>query len=415
MEPFMEKDKTKAYASFMVRRAVNLQKGQTLIINSPLEAAPFARLCAQEAYAGGARDVVVHYSDEQLSRIRMRDAGVEALEDVKAWRLQSYMEYVESPQGACVLTILARDPEIYKGLDTEKIDKASVAAEKAMKPWREQIMGNCIQWSIASVPSRAWAARVFPKKKPQEAVKALWEAIFSVCRINTAAPQREWEKHAEAAAKRIERLQEMELAALRLQSANGTDLTVGLAEGHQFAGVCEKTVKGIPFFANVPSEEVFTAPHSQRVDGLVKSSMPYVYNGNLIEGITVRFEKGRAVEYSAEKGGALLRQMMDADEGAKRLGEVALVPASSPIRQTGLLFYNTLFDENAACHIAFGAGYPGTIKNGDSMGRKALAEKGLNDSLIHEDIMVGTEDMNITGISKTGQTHTVFRDGQWAF
>ncbi|MDL2253247.1 aminopeptidase [Ruminococcaceae bacterium OttesenSCG-928-I18] len=411
----MNDSKLEQYAAFMVRSAVNVQKGQTLIINSPIEAASFARLCAEEAYKAGVYDVVVHYSDEKMARIRMRDAAVEALEEVQPWRLRSYMDYVQTPGGACVLSILARDPEIYKGLDTGKIDRASVALERAMKPWREQTMGNRLQWSIASVPSEAWAKRVFPGKDADEAQRALWEAIYRVCRVEQGRPEEAWRQHAKAAALRVKKLQEMELSALRLQSENGTDLTVGLAEEYQFAGVEEKTVAGIPFFANVPSEEVFTAPHKERVEGVVKSSMPYVYNGNLIEGIWARFEKGRAVEYGAEKGEDLLRQMMDTDEGAKHLGEIALVPASSPVRKTGLLFYNTLFDENAACHIAFGAGYPGTVKGGDGMDREQLAQKGLNDSLIHEDVMVGTEDMEITGLSKSGKEWPVFQKGEWAF
>ncbi len=411
----MPKDLMAEYAAFMVNTALNLQKGQTLLINSPIETAAFARLCAGAAYACGARDVVIHYNDEKMSRIRMEQAAVEVLEDVKPWYLRSYMDYAESEGGACVLGIYARDPEIYKGLDTAKIDRANIATEKALKPWKEMTMGNRIQWSIASVPTEAWAAKVYPQKPLAEAMDCLWQAICQVCRLNGEhSPKEAWEQHARAARRRTDKLNDMNLAALHLKSANGTDLKVGLAEGYCFAGVRENSTAGVPFLANVPSEEVFTAPHSRRVEGTVKSSLPYVYNGNLIEGITVRFEEGKAVEYSAEKGGELLQQMLAADEGAKRLGEIALVPASSPVRQTGLLFYNTLFDENAACHIAFGAGYPGTVKGGEEMSQAELEDRGLNHSLIHEDIMVGTADMSITGLAKTGEAYTIFENGEWA-
>ncbi len=412
----MQEKLLRAYAHFMVGTAVNLQKGQTLLLNSPIETAGFARLCAEEAYACGARDVVVHYNDEEFSRIRMREAALPALEDVKPWKLRSLLDYAEGEGGAAVLSIYAKNPEIYKGLDTAKIDKAGLAAEKAMKPWQEMVMSNRVQWSIASVPTAAWAARVFPGKSAEEAEEALWQAIFRVCRVGEGqSPEQAWALHAQQAARRIETLHAMDLDALHLKSENGTDLTVGLAEGFQFAGVCENSVDGVPFFANVPSEEIFTAPHSHRVHGTVKSSLPYVYNGNLIEGITLRFEEGRAVEFSAERGEELLAQMMDADEGARRLGEIALVPASSPVRQTGLLFFNTLFDENAACHIAFGQGYPSTLRGGTEMDEATLQAQGLNGSLIHEDIMVGTADMEIVGIAKNGEKKTIFSGGEWVF
>ncbi len=409
-------DVLQAYARFMVRTAVNLQPGQTLIINSPIETAAFARLCAEEAFAGGARDVAVHYGDEQLSRIRLREASFAALEDVKPWYLRSYLDYVEGEGDAAVLSIYARNPEIYKGLDGTKVDRAGLAQECALKAWRELVMANRLQWSIASIPTPSWAKRVFPEKTEEEAVEALWQAIFTVCRVGgETSPEAAWAQHAKSAERRIEKLHAMHLAALHLKSQNGTDLHVGLAENFLFAGIQEESTQGVPFFANVPSEEVFTAPHSQRVEGVVKSSLPYVYNGNLIEGVFLRFEAGKVVEYSAEKGSEYLEQMMSADEGARRLGEIALVPASSPVRKTGILFYNTLFDENAACHIALGKGYPSNIRGGEAMDEAALQACGLNDSLIHEDIMVGTADMDITGITQTGEEVPVFVNGEWAF
>ncbi len=410
----MDKALFELYARFVVRSGVNVQKGQTLIISSPIEAAPFARQCAAEAYAAGARDVVMRYNDEKFSRIRLEQAGLDALTDVKPWELASYMDYYDGGPSVCRLAIYAEDPEAYKGLDVAKVEKAMQARSKVLKPWSDLSMVSRIQWCVVSVPTEAWAAKVFAGQKPEDAVEKLWAAIFKATRVEGGAPEAAWEAHAEASTRRVEALNALGLAALHLEGENGTDLTVGLVDDYVFEGIPGYTPEKVRFFANVPSEEVFTAPHRSRVDGVVKSSLPYVYNGNLIEGITARFEKGVAVEVRAEKGDELLQQMMSADEGARRLGEIALVPASSPIRQSGLLYYNTLFDENAACHMAFGEGYPTCVKGGAAMSREELDAKGLNDSLIHEDIMIGTPGMNITGITADGRRVPVFKAGEWA-
>lgn len=410
----MELQKQKMYAEFAVRSGVNLQKGQTLIIRTTLEGAPFARLCAEAAYDAGAREVVVHYVDEQLSRMRMERTAVGVLEDVKPWLLASYMDYVTEEGSLCTLSILARDPELYKGIDVEKLSRADAAASKAIKPFRELSMSNRVQWCVIAIPSTVWAQKVFPQETNEAAQEKLWEAIMTASRIAEGDPVQVWKEHVRALEAHCAVLNERRFDALHLRSQNGTDLTVGLADDHIWSGGGDDSSKGIKFLANVPTEEVFTAPHRLRTNGVVKSSMPYVFNGNLIEGITARFENGVAVEYSAEKNDALLQQMLDTDEGAKHIGEIALVPASSPIRKSGILFYNTLFDENAACHMAFGAGYPGTVEGGGSMTTEQLLEKGVNDSLIHEDVMIGTEDMDIDGITKTGERVPVFRGGEWA-
>lgn len=411
----MDQKLLELYAAFAIRTGVNVQKNQTLIINCPLDAAYFGRLCAGEAYKAGARDVVVNYRDEQLNRLRMDKAGLDALEEVKPWRLRSYMDYLESEGGACVLTIAAEDPEIYMGLDTAKIEKANQAYSRAMQDYMNLMMANKMQWCILSIPTPAWAAKVFADVPPAEAMEKLWQAIFKVTRIGGGDPVAEWEAFGKQTRERVEKLNGMRLDALRLRSQNGTDLTLGLPQGYAFAGGVELTQGGVPFLANIPSEEVFAAPHRLRVEGVLKSSLPYVYNGNLIEGITATFEQGLVVKATASKGEELLNQLLSADEGARRLGEIALVPASSPIRQTGVLFYNTLFDENAACHIAFGKAFPGSIRGGDALSQDELLAKGLNDSLIHEDVMVGTPDMQITGLLKAGGTADIFVDGEWAF
>ena len=398
----MDPELIRQYAEFAVKIGVNPQPGQTLLIQTPIEGAAFARACAEAGYAAGAKEVVVHYSDEKLSRIKMERTAVEVLEDVKPWLQRRMLDYVQSEGGACVLNIVARDPEIYKGLDTEKIDRANQATMKAMQEWRGYTMNDKIQWSIVAIPSPAWAGRVFPGLPEDEAVERLWDAIFEVCRVKGGHVVEEWQEHIRRMCARRDRMNELQLDSVRLQSENGTDLTIGLADDAVWEGAQSHTPEGYRFIANIPTEEVFTAPHRLRVNGVVKSTKPYVYNGNLIEDFSVTFRDGRVVEHSARSGEALLGQLLDTDAGARHIGEIALVPASSPINRRNLLFYNTLFDENAACHIAFGKGYPGTVAGGTAMSAQELLEKGVNDSLIHEDVMVGAPDMTITGVTKAG-------------
>ena len=337
----MREDLLKQYAEFAVKVGVNPQKGQTMLISCSVESAPFARLCAQAAFEAGARDVVMKYTDEQIARIRMENASVETLEDVKPYILRSYLDYAESEGGACILNIHDSDPEVFKGLDAQKIARANKA--------------------------------------------------------------------------RRNRLNELQLESVHFESANGTNLTVGLAENHTWEAAGGRTPQGYEFLPNIPTEEVFTAPHKDKVDGIVHGTKPYVYNGEIIDGFWVRFEHGRVVEYHAEKNEALLGHLLDTDEGARHIGEVALVPASSPINQSGILFYSTLFDENAACHIAFGAGYPGTVKGGNAMSKEQLLALGVNDSLVHEDVMIGAADTTITGQTKDGRTVPLFARGEWVF
>lgn len=411
----MDSNLVRQYAEFAVRIGVNPQPGQTLIIRAPIEGAFFARACAEVGYAAGAREVVVHYTDEKMSRIRMEHTAVEVLEDVKPWLQRQYLDYVQSEGGACVLSILASDPEIYKGLDMEKVDRATTAALKAQEEWRSYTMTDKIQWSIVAIPSAAWAQKVFPGVPADEAQEQLWDAIFDVCRVKNGNVVEEWRRHVELMSARRDRMNALCLDSIRLRSANGTDLTVGLADGHVWEGAQSRTPEGYEFIANIPTEEVFTAPHRLRVNGVVKGTKPYVYNGNLIEDFSVTFRDGRVTEYSAARGEALLGQLLDTDEGARHIGEIALVPASSPINRRGVLFYNTLFDENAACHIAFGQGYPGTVKGGASMTKEQLLAHGVNDSIVHEDVMVGAPDLSVTGTTKSGETVTIFENGEWAF
>ena len=410
----MNQELLNKYAAFTVQVGVNVQKGQTLIIRCPVEGAYFGRACMEAAYKAGARDVVIRWEDEKAARIRMELGEEEALSETKPYELRSYLDYAESEGGCCLLAIHASDPEIFKGLDTAKINRVSLAKQEAMKSWREYTMKDRVQWCVVAIPTPAWAASVFPGMPEDEAQEKLWSAIFDVCRVTGGDPVSAWKEHVAKTSACRDKLNELQLESIHMTSANGTDLAVGLAEGHTWEGACSKAENGAVFIANVPTEEVFTAPHRERVNGVVKGTKPYVYNGQLIEGFSVTFKDGVVVEYSAEKNAELLGQLLDSDEGARRIGEIALVPASSPINRSGLLFYNTLFDENAACHIAFGAGYPTTVKGGAAMTTEELLACGVNDSAIHEDVMVGAEDMTITGLTKSGETVTIFENGEWA-
>ena len=402
------------YAEFIVQVGVNVQKNQTLIINCPLDAAYFARACMKAALQVGARDVVIRYTDEKAERIRLELAEESVLCDVKPYVLRSYLDYAESEGGCCVLSISASDPEAYKGLDAGKINRVALARRQALQPWRSYTMNDRIQWCVAAIPTPAWAKKVFPELEAEQAEEKLWQTIFDVCRVTGGNPVQEWKEHIAKTTAYRDKLNQLNLESIRMQSANGTDLTVGLAEGHTWEGASSKAENGFTFVANVPTEEVFTAPHCLRVNGVVKGTKPYVYNGQPIENFSFTFKDGKVVEYSADKNQEVLGQMLDSDEGARRIGEVALVPTSSPINRSGVLFFNTLYDENAACHIAFGAGYPTTVKGGSSMSSEQLLECGVNQSAIHEDMMVGAEDMTITGLTRDGQTVTIFENGEWA-
>ena len=361
----------KKYADFIVRVGVNPQPGQTLIINCPLEGAPLARLCVRSAFEAGARDVQVNWSDDAVSRVRMELGSEEALTDHKPWQLRRYLDYAESEGGVCVLHLIADDPELYAGLDGNKISRVNAARRAFMEEWQEYTMNDRVQWSIAALPSVPWAKKIFPELDADAAMEALWKLIFDVCRVTGGDPVGEWQAHMER------------LSALR-DKMNALDL-----------------------------EEVFTAPHKDKVEGVVYGTKPYVFNGQLIKNFRVTFEKGRVVDYHAEQGQLLLGRLLDGDEGSRSIGEVALVPASSPINRSGKLFYSTLFDENAACHIAFGASYPGTTKGGTALSKEELLARGMNQSHLHEDVMIGAEDSHITGKCRDGRTVELFRDGVW--
>ncbi len=411
----MDQKYLQLYADFVVKVGVNVRPRQNFIIRCPVTMPEFAHACAKAGYEAGAKEVVVRWEDERLSRIQMEYGDEADLCAMKPYQLRSYLDYAEDPDGCCTLAIHAADPEAFAGLDAGKLNRVNLARRTFLKPWQEYTMNDRVQWCVVAVPAPGWAAKVFPGMPTEEAMEKLWQLIFEVCRVTTGDPVSAWKEHVAKTKARRDQLNAWNLDRVRLQSANGTDLTIGLAEDCTWEGASSVAENGTEFIANVPTEEVFCAPHRDRVDGIVYGTKPYAYNGQLIEGWHVTFKDGKVIEHGAEKNADLLGELLTTDENADRIGEIAFVPASSPINQSGVLFFNTLFDENAACHIAFGAGYPTNIKGGAKLTRAQLMEKGLNDSAIHEDVMIGAPDTRITGVRKNGEEVVIFENGEWAF
>ncbi|MFI3169092.1 MAG: aminopeptidase [Faecalibacterium sp.] len=401
------------YADFIVRVGVNVQAGQTMIVNCNLNAAELCRLCVKSAFAAGAADVRVDWSDESVSRMRMEHASEETLCDVKPYVQRSYLDYAESEGGVCVLHLIADDPEVFAGLDASKLNRVSLARRLALKTWRTYTMNDKVQWCIAAMPSAAWASKIYPELAVEEAMEKLWDVIFDVCRVTNGDPVNEWKAHVAKLVVLRDKMNALHLESIHMTSNNGTDLTVGMADGAIWDGAASVDDRGTLFIPNLPTEEIFTAPHKDKVNGVVYGTKPYVYNGQLIKGFRVTFKDGKVIDHDAEENAALLGELLDSDEGARRIGEIALVPNSSPINQSGVLFYDTLFDENAACHIAFGASYPGTTKGGKAMSEDELLSHGMNQSAIHEDVMVGAADMLITGLTNAGEMVKIFENGEW--
>ena len=409
----MNQEYLQLYADFIVKVGVNVRPRQNFIIRCPVTMPEFAHACAKAGYEAGAKEVIVRWEDERLARMRLEYGQETDLCALKPYELRSYLDYAEDPDGCCTLAIHAEDPEAFAGLDAGKLNRVNLARRTFMKPWQEYTMNDRVQWCVAAVPAPSWAAKVFPGIPVEEAMEKLWALIFDVCRVSTGDPVAAWREHVAKTKARRDQLNAWELESVRLQSANGTDLTIGLAEDASWEGASSVAENGAEFIANVPTEEVFCAPHRDKVNGVVYGTKPYAYNGQLIEDFWVEFREGRVVAHGAGKNAELLTQLLESDENACRIGEVALVPASSPVNRSGLLFYDTLFDENAACHIAFGDGYPGTVAGGNDMTHGQLLEKGVNASAIHEDVMIGAGDTDITGFTADGREVPVFRGGEW--
>jgi len=401
------------YANLIVKVGLNLQQGQILVINSPLECAEFTRMVAETAYKEGAEEVVVNWSDDLLARIRFLHAPDRVFDRFPPWRKELYMYYLK--QGAAFLSIYAEDPELMKDVDPGRLARQQKANNIALKEYREQLMADKNVWSLVSVPIPAWAKKVFPDLPTERAMEKLAEAVLKAVRVNENDPVAAWEEHKQNLKRRVEFLNTKRFKILHFKNSLGTDLRIELPEDHIWTGGSSYTPEGIEFIANMPTEEVYTLPKKTGVNGRVVSSMPLNYNGNLIEDFTLTFENGRVTEYSAAKGLETLKNLLETDEGARYLGEVALVPYNSPLSQSKILFYNTLFDENASCHLALGKAYPTSLRNGENLSAEELEKLGVNDSLVHEDFMIGTEYLEIIGWTFDDEEIPIFKQGNFAF
>jgi aminopeptidase len=409
----MNNELLEKYALLLVKTGINIQKNQTLVINSPIECATFARRVSKIAYIEGAREVVINWRDELSSKIKFMHAPEEVFEEFPDWQRDFYLSNVR--KGAAFLNISASDPELMKDVNPERMAKSQKAASTAIKEYRERLMSNRNVWCVASIPTVSWAKKVFPELSEDEAVEKLWDSIFKTVRIDTQDPVASWETHKGNLKKSMDFLNSNKFKYLQYKNSLGTDLKIELPEEHLWLGGSEYTPEGIEFIANMPTEEVFTLPKKTGVNGIVVSSKPLNYNGNLIEEFSLTFKEGKIVDFKAEKGYDTLKSIIETDEGSYYLGEVALVPHDSPISNSNILFYNTLFDENASCHLAIGKAYPVCIKNGENLSDEELMKLEVNDSFVHEDFMVGTEDLQIIGITAGGKEIPVFKNGNFAF
>ena len=404
--------KLQEYAKLLIEVGLNVQKGQTLIISSPVECASFARLCADAAYDAGCREVIMNWSDDYLSRQKFLRADASVFDDTPEWREKFFTSYAE--MGAAYLAIAASDPETLKGVEPDRLVRAQKSGSVIRKTFDRLQMSNGFPWCIASVPIPSWAATVFPDLPEDRAIEKLWDAILRSVRIQgdgTAVSA--WRQHLDTLSRRKDLLNKYHFKYLHYTNSLGTDLTIQLPEDHLWASGNSVMKNGVEFVANMPTEEIFTAPLKTGINGVVYSAMPLVDSGNIIDKFYFIIRDGKIVEAHAEKGEKFLKAAISVDEGASYFGEVALVPYDSPISNQKILFYNTLFDENAACHIAFGDSYPGTTVGGTGLSKEELAARGMNHSSLHEDVMVGAEDSRITGKCRDGRTVQLFENGVW--
>jgi aminopeptidase len=397
-------------AQIAVRVGLNLQPGQELVMTAPIEALELTRKITEHAYKAGASLVTTLFSDDAATLARFQHAWPDSFDKAPAWLYRAMAEAYRS--GAARLAVSGQNPVLLKGQDPERVARASKAQAIAYQPALELITAFHVNWSIVSYATPSWAKAVFPHEVEEVAVSKLWEAIFRASRVDGDDPVAAWEAHNRQLKERVDFLNARRYQALHFRGP-GTDLKVGLAEGHLWVGGRSPAKNGVVCNPNIPTEEVFTTPHKDRVEGYVSSSKPLSYQGSLIEGIWVRLEGGQIVEARARQGEEVLRKLLETDEGARRLGEVALVPHSSPIAQMGLLFYNTLFDENAASHIALGQAYSECIVNGERLSREELAARGANSSLIHVDWMIGSKEMDVDGLTHNGNLEPLMRSGEW--
>ncbi len=414
----MKKTVLRAYAKLIAHSGVSVRKKDIVIINAGLDQPEFVNMVVEECYRAGAQKVIVDWSYPAVSKTNIKYQKPAVLGKVESFEEERLKYRLE--KNPAMIYLLSDDPNAFKGIDQKKHANAMKEKMKVIKPYRDQ-MDNKYKWCIAAVPGKAWAKMVFPGVRACIAVEKLWEAILYTSRVidkdgNLLDPIAEWDKHNASFAEKCKVLNEAGLISLEYKAANGTDLKVGLMEQGIFLGGGEYTLGTNEYFnPNIPTEEVFTTPKAGVCEGIVYSSMPLSYNGEIIDNFSLSFEGGKVVEAKAEKNEALLREMIGMDEGAAMLGECALVPHDSPIQNSGIMFYETLFDENASCHFAIGRGFTNAVRDYDKYTNEEMKEMGVNDSAIHVDFMIGTADMSIVGVRKNGERFEIFKNGNWAF
>ncbi|MBU0905064.1 MAG: aminopeptidase [Planococcaceae bacterium] len=405
-------EKLTNYAELAVKVGVNIQPGQNLYIAATIDNPEFVRLLVKTAYEVGAKNVYVDWSDDVITRTRFELAPEEVFSEFPEWKVQERMTLADG--GAAFMSIMSQSPDLLKGIESSRISAFQKASGTALSKYRQYVQSDKISWTVVAAPSVAWAAKVFPSLPTEEQIPALWEAIFKAVRADVESPIQAWTDHDATLHTKVDYLNEKKYHKLHY-TAPGTDLTIELPKGHLWCGAGSINEKGDAFMANMPTEEVFTVPLKTGVNGYVSSTKPLSYGGNLIEDFKITFENGRIVSVEAKEGQEVLEQLVATDEGAKYLGEVALVPHKSPISESGLLFYNTLYDENASNHLAIGSAYAFCLEGGKKMSQEELAEHGLNQSITHVDFMIGSESMDIDGILEDGTKEAVFKQGNWAF
>ena len=407
----MNKKKLQQYAELLVKKGLSTKKGDEVWISGGVENAKFVNLVVEECYKAGAKRVEVEWLNDENQRLNYKYMTVSELGRVTPYKLAK-VKY-EAKKFPNTLWIDDADPDALKGINPSKISKARMKSYPKIKPYRD-LMDGKIKWCIAAVPSEAWAKKVFPGIPSEEAMEKLWDAIFFTSRVDEEGTIENWNKHNAFLDEKSSKLNSLKLKYLEYHSSNGTDFKVELIPGVRWGAGTDTTFKGEKFNPNIPTEEIFTSPLRGTGEGLLVATKPLSYEGQLIEDFSVRFENGKAVEVKARKGQALLEQMTKMDENACCLGECALVPYSSPINESGILFYNTLFDENAVCHVALGAGFKELLPNGNDLTTEEAFKKGINDSMIHVDFMIGSPDLSIVGIKENGERVQIFKDGTWA-
>lgn len=400
------------YAKLIVEVGANVQKEQLVVINSSTETRELARLIVKASYNSGAKQVVVSWKDEFVTKLGFEGMSIETLEDVPQYSIDRLKYFVD--QGACVISITSPIPGLNAGVDPNKMQKSSIAGMKSFKFYHDHMMGNRTQWCVIAAPNKIWAKKIFPNLNENDAFEALWNAILSASRVTeTNDPVKEWEKHNEVMLAHNKVLNDYQFDSLHFKNSLGTDLVVKVVNNHIWAGGGEYSYKGVYFNPNIPTEENFTMPDKYGVNGKVFATKPLNYQGNLIEDFWLEFKNGKVVAYDAKKQKETLKNLLDVDEGSRYLGEVALISHDSPISNSGILFLNTLFDENASCHLALGRAYPMNVKDGNSMTKEELVKAGSNQSMIHSDFMFGSEDMSIEGTLKNGEKVTIFKNGNF--